>query len=133
MPYLHLHCRCQRRAGGGRLEALLGLGFFLSFFDPLLPAYRASLLSCLSSSSAASASPSSLPQLLSASHSTDLYLRSSLAERIRQPVVFVRLSTSAAAGDTAPLSFTCSAEELQDMLAKVKEAVRAASAKHAEE
>ena len=90
------------------------------------PGYRAAVAPALSSFASAS-----LPSLTSASHCTELYLRSNMAEQIRQPVVFLRLH--AQGGGPPSLSFTASAEDVQDMLAKVKEAVRAAQPQsHAE-
>ena len=101
------------------------------------PLYRSTVLPSLSSFA------SNIPQLHNASYQLDYYLRSNLAEQIRQPVLFLHLhTTQAAAGaedgsagggsDSGVVSFSATAEELHDMLAKVKEAVRAAQQRHDE-
>ena len=111
------------------------VSLLLAFFDSVRPLYRSTLLPSLSSFS------SSVPHLTSASYQLDLYLRSNLAEQIRQPVLFLHLATTAAAAaEGVPdsgrgmgvVSFSATAEELHDMLAKVKEAVRAAQQRHDE-
>ena len=103
----------------------------LAFFDSVRPLYRSAVLPSLSSFS------STVPHLTSASYQLDYYLRSNLAEQIRQPVLFLHLNTTAAAVGPADsgtgegvVSFSATAEELHDMLAKVKEAVRAAQQRH---
>ena len=110
---------------------------FSSLYSPQLQSsLRSAAVSSLSSF------PSSLPSLASASHQSDLYLRSNLAEQIRQPVTFLTLHTQGgrsgegveAASPSSALSLTCSAEDLQDLLAKVREAVKAATpTSHAEQ
>ena len=109
------------------------VSLFLALFDSVRPVYRSTLLPALSSFS------STVPHLTAASYQLDLYLRSNLAEQIRQPVLFLHLNTTAAAvggGDSGVgegvVSFSATAEELHDMLAKVKEAVRAAQQRHDE-
>ena len=110
------------------------VSLLLAFFDSVRPLYRSTLLPSLSSFS------SSVPHLTSASYQLDLYLRSNLAEQIRQPVLFLHLQTTAAAAEGVAdrgrgegvVSFSATAEELHDMLAKVKEAVRAAQQRHDE-
>ena len=109
------------------------VSLLLAFFDSVRPLYRCTVLPSLSSFS------STVPHLSSASYQLDYYLRSNLAEQIRQPVLFLHLSTTAAAvgagdGGTGEgvVSFSATAEELHDMLAKVKEAVRAAQQRHDE-
>ena len=105
----------------------------LAFFDPLRPLYRHTLLPSLASH------PSALPQLTTATYRVDYYLRSNLAEQIRQPVVLLGLGVTGGAGGVVGrgrgegegvLEFSATAEELHDMLAKVKEAVRAAQQRH---
>ena len=142
--------------GAGPLSALLEeagcsasrVSAFLALYEPLRSLYRSSVSSSLSSFAS-----SSLPSLTSASHRSELYVRSNLAEQIRQPIIFLTLhaqgggehrqstttrsttmtaSTSTTSSPAPFLSFTATAEDLQDMLAKVREAVRAA-APHAEQ
>ena len=138
--------------GAGPVSALLEeagwssprVASFIAVYEPLRSLYRSSVSSSLSSFAS-----SALPSLTSASHRIDLYLRSNLAEQIRQPIIFLTLhaqgaqhqhstarsatampppSSSLSSSSPAPyLSFTATAEDLQDMLAKVREAVRAAA------
>ena len=107
------------------------LSLLLAFFDSIRPLYRSTILPSLSSFS------STVPHLTTASYQLDYYLRSNLAEQIRQPVLFLHLNTTAeGVGDSGTgegvVSFSATVEELHDMLAKVKEAVRAAQQRHDE-
>ena len=104
----------------------------VAFFDSIRLDYRTTLLPTLSSLN------STIPTLTTATYQLDYYLRSNLAEHIRQPVAFMHLGTGGAGsgagnGGSGVVSFSATSEELHDMLAKVREAVRAAQYKHNDE
>lgn len=52
----------------------------------------------------------------------DYYIQSNSLEQVRVPVYFVDLKTEDSAGAQKTIQFTCSLQELQDLLAKCKDA-----------
>lgn len=98
------------RLSSDRLEA------FYSIFD----ASKAKIRSQLARNSI------SFPDVVDIAWRLDYYVQNNQLEHIRTPVFFVTLTTQAADGSLGTVEFTASVQELQDLLARVKEACNAA-------
>ena len=64
------------------------------------------------------------PGLVGVEWRLDNYMKSDALERVKAPTYFVKLKTRVAGGAEKDVEFTCNFQELQDMLAKAKDAVR---------
>jgi len=54
----------------------------------------------------------------------DYYMRSDLLEQVQTPVYFISLRTQKNDGSEGTVEFTCNLQELQDLLAKLKDATK---------
>lgn len=54
----------------------------------------------------------------------DYYVKSDILEQVRQPVYFITLKTKRADGSLEDVQFTANFQELQDILSKVKDAIK---------
>jgi polycomb group RING finger protein 4 len=64
------------------------------------------------------------PRVVDAEWRLDYYLKSNTLEHVSVPVFFVRLHTVGADGAPGLVDFTCSAEELQDLVNKLRDAAK---------
>eukprot|EP01106_Pelomyxa_sp_JSP_P015863 TRINITY_DN563_c0_g1_i1.p1 TRINITY_DN563_c0_g1~~TRINITY_DN563_c0_g1_i1.p1 ORF type:complete len:111 (-),score=26.93 TRINITY_DN563_c0_g1_i1:139-471(-) len=64
------------------------------------------------------------PQVVALDWRLDYYIKSSSIERAPAPVFFVRLTTLETGGKQGLVEFTCTWEELQDLLNKLKDAAK---------
>jgi hypothetical protein len=65
----------------------------------------------------------SAPSIIGIDWRLDYYVMSSALEQIRVPVYFVDIKTLQVDGSTKKVQFTCSLQELEDLLAKCKDAL----------
>ena len=64
------------------------------------------------------------PSIVGLNWRLDYHVRSSSAGRANVPVYFIRVSTKSAAGELKDIEFTCNKAQLQDLLAKVRDATK---------
>ncbi|KAH3757748.1 HCaRG family protein [Pelomyxa schiedti] len=64
------------------------------------------------------------PHIVALDWRLDFYIKSNSIERAPCPVYFIRLTTLETGGKTGFIEFTCSWEELQDLLNKLKDATK---------
>ena len=64
------------------------------------------------------------PRVVDVEWRLDYYLKSSAVEHVNVPVYFVKLTTVDADGRPGAVQFTCSIEELQDLIASLRDAAK---------
>jgi len=64
------------------------------------------------------------PRIVDVEWRLDYYLKSNSVERINVPVYFVKLITVDSEGKPGKVEFTCSIEELQDLIASLRDATK---------
>ena len=64
------------------------------------------------------------PRIVDVEWRLDYYLKSNSVERVNIPVYFVKLITVDAEGKPGKVEFTCSIEELQDLIASLRDATK---------
>lgn len=71
-----------------------------------------------------------IPNLVGINWRLDYYLKSEILEQTRLPVYFVTLETRTGDGSRKDIQMTCSFPELQDLLDKVRDALKQAEKLH---
>ena len=64
------------------------------------------------------------PQIVDITWRLDYYMRSSVVERINKPIYFIRLETRTRDGQPGSLEFAATVEELQDLIARLRDAAK---------
>eukprot|EP00118_Oscarella_pearsei_P000390 m.4837 g.4837 ORF g.4837 m.4837 type:complete len:128 (+) comp11388_c0_seq2:264-647(+) len=67
---------------------------------------------------------SAVPHVIDVDWRLDYYMKSKQLERINQPVYVINLKTGEDPSDKKQIQFACTMEQLQDLVGKLKDAVR---------
>ncbi len=90
------------------------VALFVSGFSQLAPTIREDLVHLAPS----------LGRIVDVDWRLDYYVKSQSLERVKLPVYFLRLKTVTPAGEVKDIEFTCSFQELQDMLARLRDSTK---------